>query len=216
MSSSAGAPKATLLRGQWGTLRPLDPARDVAALYAVSHDSRVDETWAEMKVGPFSGATAFRVHLDELVADKSRAFYTIDTPDSRPVGWLCLMEVQPAHKTVELGYVVFGPALQRTTLATEAFYLIMAHIFDDLGFQRLEWTCTASNLRSRRAAERLGFRLEGIMRSKLILKGRTHDIPLFSMLAEEWPAVRAEMQRWLAPANFAEGQQITPLRVPGV
>lgn len=214
MSSSAEAPKATLLRGQWGTLRPLDPARDAAALYAVSHDSRVDETWAEMKVGPFGSATAFRAHLDELAADKSRAFYTIDTPDRRPVGWLCLMEVQPAHKTVELGYVVFGPPLQRTTLATEAFYLIMAHAFDDLGFQRLEWTCTATNLRSRKAAERLGFKFEGLMRRKLILKGKTHDIPLFSMLADEWPAVQTEMRRWLNPANFRDGTQLTPLRTP--
>jgi len=65
------------------------------------------------------------------------------------------MEMQPAHRTVEIGYVVFAPPLQRTTLATEAFYLIMSHVFDDLGFQRLEWTCTSTNLRSRKAATRL-------------------------------------------------------------
>jgi RimJ/RimL family protein N-acetyltransferase len=144
-----------------------------------------------MKVGPFANEAAFRLHLDEVVADTTRAFYAIATPSNEPLGWLCLMEVQPQHRTVEIGYVTFAPLLQRSTLATEGFYLIMSHVFDELGFQRLEWTCTATNLRSRKAAARLGFQFEGVMRSKLILKGKVVDVPLYSMLATEWPGVRS-------------------------
>jgi RimJ/RimL family protein N-acetyltransferase len=212
MGSVSEAPRPTILSGQWGSLRPLDSGRDAAGLYRLTHDERTTETWVEMKVGPFESEAAFRLHLDDLVADPTRAFYAIVSPADETLGWLCLMEVQPAHRTVELGYVMFAPPLQRTALATEAFYLIMSHVFDELKFDRLEWTCTATNLRSRKAAVRLGFQLEGVMRSKLILKGKAVDIPLYSMLGAEWPAVRRAMQQWLAPSNFVGGRQVEPLR----
>lgn len=213
MGAPAEAPKARMLRGRWGALRPLDPARDATALFRLTHDAHEADTWAEMKVGPFPTEMAFREHLDELVSDATRAFFAIVREEDQPLGWLCLMEMQPTHRTVEVGYVVFAPPLQRTTLATEAFYLIMSHVFDDLGLQRLEWTCTASNVRSRKAATRLGFQFEGVMRRKLILKGNSTDIPMYSMLAGEWPRARSAMRNWLSPSNFVDGRQIEPLRV---
>jgi RimJ/RimL family protein N-acetyltransferase len=152
--------------------------------------------------------------MDELVADKSRSFFTIVGEQDQALGWLCLMEAKPDHRTIELGYVTFAPSLRRTTLATEAFYLIMTLIFDDLAYARLEWTCTAENERSQNAARRLGFKYEGTMRSKVILKDRTRNVALYSMLAEEWPSVRAAMQKWLAPANFRNGKQIKALVLP--
>lgn len=214
MGGPAEAPKATTLRGRWGSLRPLDPTRDAGELFKLTHDLHADETWGEMKVGPFPNEAAFRVHMDELAADKSRSFFTIVGEQDQALGWLCLMEANPEHRTIELGYVTFAPSLRRTTLATEAFYLIMTLIFDDLAYGRLEWTCTAENERSQNAARRLGLKYEGTMRSKLILKGRTRDISLYSLIAEEWPSVRAAMQEWLAPANFRNGRQIKALRSP--
>lgn len=215
MAVSGEAPRPVELRGRWGLLRPLDPARDAASLFQLTHDAQMAETWVEMKVGPFADAAVFRAHLDDCVTDSKRAFYAVADNDDRPLGWLCLMEVYPEHRSAELGYVTFAPAMQRSVLATEAFYLILSYVFGDLEFTRLEWTCTAGNHRSQRAAERLGFTLEGVMRRKLLLKGKVHDIPLYSMLADEWPAVRASMQRWLDPSNFDEaGVQRQPLRVP--
>lgn len=211
MGGSAEAPEATTLRGRWGSLRPLDPARDAGELFKLTHDLRAEETWAEMKVGPFPSEAAFRVHMDEMAADKSRSFFTIVGNQDQQLGWLCLMEAKPEHRTIELGYVTFAPSLRRTTLATEAFYLIMARIFDDLGYDRLEWTCTAENERSQNAARRLGLKYEGTMRHKLILKGRTRDISLYSLIAQEWPSVRAAMQDWLDPANFRDGKQMKAL-----
>ncbi len=213
MGDKSEAPRAKALRGQWGTLRPLDPARDATELFRLTHDAREAETWAEMKVGPFPTEAAFRAHLDELVTDVTRAFFAVPRLDDRPLGWLCLMEAQPAHRTVEVGYVTYAPPLQRTTLATEAFYLIMSHVFDELDYQRLEWTCTSTNLRSRKAATRLGFQFEGVLRRKLILKGKSVDVPMYSMLAEEWPTTRSALQRWLAPSNFLDGTQIEPLHL---
>lgn len=202
---------ATYLPGRWGSLRPLDTERDARRIYAQTHGAEIEPTWVEMKVGPFPTEAEFVAHVAELVADRKRAFFAVVGPDDEAQGWMCLMEASAAHKTIELGYVLYAPSLQRTTLATEAFYLAMAHVFDTLGYQRLEWTCTAQNMRSRRAADRLGFVFEGVMRRKLILKGATRDIAMYSLLAGEWPERRRAMQEWLDPANFENGTQRRPL-----
>lgn len=202
---------AVHLPGIWGALRPLDTKHDAARVYAATHGAEIGPTWQEMKVGPFADEAAFAEHVEELVADPYRAFFAVVGPDDLAHGWLCLMEASAAHRSIEIGYVLYVPEIQRTTLATEAFYLAMAHIFDDLGYRRLEWTCTAQNARSRRAADRLGFMFEGVMRCKLILKGIVRDIAMYSMLAEEWPEQRRAMREWLAPANFENGVQRRPL-----
>lgn len=215
MSGPSTELNATRLRGIWGSLRPLNVERDAARIYAQTHGAEIAPTWQEMKVGPFPAEADFVAHVAELVADRKRAFFAVVGPDDAAQGWLCLMEASAPHKTIEIGYVLYGPLLQRTTLATEAFYLAMAHVFDDLGYQRLEWTCTAQNMRSRRAADRLGFVFEGVMRRKLILKGATRDIAMYSLLADEWPERRQAMQDWLHPSNFANGTQRRPLSMQG-
>jgi RimJ/RimL family protein N-acetyltransferase len=211
MAGSQGILDARSIVGTWGALRPLDAATDARAIYNLQHDSSEAATWTEMKVGPFSDADAFATHVEELVADPHRAFFAVTDPSGAPLGWMCLMESQPTHKVIELGYVLFTPPMRRTTLATEAFYLAIAHVFDDLGYRRLEWTCTAQNQPSRKAAERLGFTFEGVHRKKLILKARPRDIAMYAMLAEDWPARREAFQRWLRPANFDNGVQRAPL-----
>ena len=202
---------ATTLAGFWGGLRPLDCERDARRLFAQTHGAEIGPTWLEMKVGPFPTESGFVEHVTELVADPRRAFFAVVGMDDQALGWLCLMEASAAHKTIELGYVLYAPSMQRSILATEAFYLIMCHVFDTLGYQRLEWTCTAENARSRRAADRLGFVFEGILRSKLVLKGLTRDIAVYSLLASEWPPIRDAMRNWLDPSNFDCGVQRLPL-----
>ncbi|RWC92642.1 MAG: N-acetyltransferase [Mesorhizobium sp.] len=207
----APVPSAIELVGRWGRLRPLDAARDAAGLYPLSHDEHTQATWIDMKVGPFATERAFAEHVAALVADPKRAFFAVDGPDGGPLGWLCLMEARPAHHVVELGYVLYTPPLQRTRLATEALYLILRHVFDDLGYRRLEWTCTSTNQRSRKAADRLGFVYEGMLREGLFLKGKPRDICMYSILSSEWPARRAALEAWLDPANFRDGRQIWSL-----
>jgi RimJ/RimL family protein N-acetyltransferase len=211
MGGPSDALNAIALPGIWGGLRPLDCERDAWSLFADTHGTDIGQTWVEMKVGPFPTEADFVKHVAELVADPLRAFFAVVGPDDRAVGWLCLMEASTAHKAIELGYVLYGPSMQRTTLATEAFYLVMSHVFDTLGHQRLEWTCTAENAKSRRAADRLGFTLEGILRSKLILKGVTRDVAVYSLLATEWPDVKRAMRDWLDPSNFDGGVQRSPM-----
>lgn len=200
-----------ILRGIWGGLRPLDAVRDAPSLFALTHGHDAGPTWVDMKVGPFPTEADFLAHAADLVADPLRAFFAVTGPDDAALGWLCLMEGSTAHKSIELGYVLYAPTMQRTTLATEAFYLVMAHAFETLKVDRLEWTCTAENARSRRAADRLGFVFEGILRRKLVLKGVTRDIAMYSMLSSEWTERRRNFQDWLDPANFDNGVQRQPL-----
>ena len=97
-------------------------------------------------------------------------------------------------------------------MATEALYLTARHVFDDLGYRRFEWKCNNRNAPSKRAAARFGFTFEGIFRQHMVIKGENRDTAWFSMLDGEWPARKAEFERWLDPRNFdAEGAQKTPL-----
>jgi RimJ/RimL family protein N-acetyltransferase len=117
-------------------------------------------------------------------------------------------------RVIEVGHVCYGPALQRTPLATEAQYLLARYVFEVLGYRRHEWKCHVFNAPSRRAALRLGFTYEGIFRQHMIVKGRNRDTAWFSMLDSEWPARKAAFERWLAPENFGpDGKQKTSLSV---
>ncbi len=205
--AEAKVPVAAVINGRHGSLRPLD-ASDASMLYRRSHDENVAATWAEMKVGPFADEAAFAGHVDDLVSDPKRAFFAVVDLQGDILGWLCLMEARVAHQVVELGYVLFTSGIQRTTLATEALYLVIRHVFEELGYRRLEWTCTAENSRSRVAADRLGFIYEGTLREGLLLKGMPRDICMYSMLSSEWPLRRATMEQWLDPANFRDGRQL--------
>ena len=96
--------------------------------------------------------------------------------------------------------------------ATEAMYLLMRRVFDELGYRRYEWKCDNRNEGSKRAAKRLGFDYEGLFRQHLIVKGRNRDTAWFSIVDGEWPALRARFEAWLDPANFdAKGRQRRPL-----
>jgi RimJ/RimL family protein N-acetyltransferase len=113
---------------------------------------------------------------------------------------------------IEVGHILYSPALQRTPLGTEAQYLLARYAFEALGYRRYEWKCNALNAPSRRAALRYGFVFEGVLRQHMIAKGRNRDTAFFSMLDSEWPARKAAFERWLAPENFdADGKQRTSL-----
>jgi RimJ/RimL family protein N-acetyltransferase len=103
---------------------------------------------------------------------------------------------------IEVGHLAFSPALQRKPAATEAMYLMMRRIFEELGYRRYEWKCDALNAPSRRAAERLGFRYEGTFRQMHVVKGRNRDTAWFSILDREWPTLKQAFERWLDPGNF--------------
>ena len=84
------------------------------------------------------------------------------------------MRIDPANGVIEVGFVSFSPLLKRTRIATEAQFLLMRRVFDELGYRRYEWKCDSLNAPSRSAA-RLGFEFEGVFRQAVVYKGRSRD-----------------------------------------
>jgi RimJ/RimL family protein N-acetyltransferase len=136
-------------------------------------------------------------------------FFTLNPlPGEHPAGVAAYLRITPEHGVIEIGHIWFGASLRRTTAASEVIYLLASHAFDELGHRRLEWKCDSLNAASRRAAERFGFRFEGVFRSHMVVKGRNRDTAWYAITLEEWPAVREGFRAWLAPVNHdAAGAQ---------
>jgi RimJ/RimL family protein N-acetyltransferase len=212
-TAPARRPLRVALQGTIVRLVPLDPAAHAAALWEGAGASEHDHLWDYLFAGPFPDRAAFDVDLAKKAASEDPLFLSIiDCKSLRAVGYASYMRIEPVHKVIEVGSILYTPALQHTTGATEAMYLMARHVFEDLGYRRYEWKCNAFNQASRRAALRLGFTFEGIFRQHMIVKGRSRDTAWFSMLDSEWPARKAAFERWLAPSNFDEaGRQREPL-----
>ncbi len=208
-------PARAPLTGAAVRLEPLDPAVHGDGLFAAGHGSReADAVWRYMSIGPFTDFAGFGQWLDACAAQTDpMAFAIRDLARDAMMGMASFMRMAPADGAIEIGFIWFGPRFQRTPQSTEALFLMMDHALTDLGYRRLEWKCNAMNEKSRAAALRLGFRFEGIFHQHMVIKGRNRDTAWFSILDEEWPAVRAAFREWLAPDNFdADGQQRRSLR----
>jgi RimJ/RimL family protein N-acetyltransferase len=137
----------------------------------------------------------------------------IDNASGRVAGRQTLMRITPEHGVIEIGNILWGPAIARTRVATEALFLAASHVFDDLGYRRFEWKCNNLNEPSKAAALRFGFTFEGIFRQHMWTKGANRDTAWFAMLDREWPRLKREYERWLAPENFdAAGKQRSKLQ----
>ncbi|MCM2329912.1 MAG: GNAT family N-acetyltransferase [Pseudomonas sagittaria] len=199
-------PSHAPLAGRFVSLEPLDAARHAGELWTALQGPHADpQQWQYMAYGPFAERDTFEAWLAERAAGRDPLFFAVrEQAGGRVLGQLALMRITPAHGCIEIGHVLFGPALQRTPGASEAVYLLMRLVFA-LGYRRLEWKCDAQNARSLRAAERLGFVAEGLFRQHMVVKGRSRDTAWHALLDYEWPARRAALERWLAADNFDAG-----------
>ena len=200
----ARRPARTALEGRHVRLRPVDASADAEPLYAESHPPAADPgMWTYLFAGPYPDAAALR---DALRADERSedplVFTLVTLPDEHPAGVAAYARIKPEHGVIEIGGIWFGASLRQSTAAAEAIYLLAAHAFDELGYRRLEWKCDALNEASRRAAERFGFRFEGVFLRHMVIKGRSRDTAWYAITDDEWPAVRDGFEAWLAPENF--------------
>jgi len=209
----APRPHHTTLMGRHMMLVPLDAAKHTAELYQASHGPGKEALWLYMGDGPFASEEAFRDSLAAKALSEDPLFFAIiDNDGGACVGYLTLMRIDPANRVIEVGNVLYSPAMQRTPIATEALYLFARHVFEDLGYRRFEWKCHSLNAPSIAAAKRYGFIYEGLFRQATMPKGRSRDTSWFSMLDGEWPIRKIAFERWLDPANFdAAGRQKTAL-----
>jgi RimJ/RimL family protein N-acetyltransferase len=214
---AAARPERRSLAGRFVRLEPLDAERHGAALWQETHGPGAAAFWQYLFDEPFADAGSFREFLARKAASTDPLFYAIvDQASGRALGLETLMRIDPAHRCIEVGNILYGRSLQRTPGATEAQYLLMRYVFEDLGYRRYEWKCNALNAPSRRAALRFGFSFEGIFRKHMIVRGRNRDTAWYAMLDDEWPAAKSAFELWLAPANFdpagIQRQSLTALR----
>lgn len=211
----APRPTHVVMEGRYCRLRPLDPPRDTDGLYALSHGPEAAWQWAYLFSGPYPDKTAFAAHVATIAAGTTDPVYwAIADKDDRAIGWLSLMRIDTTHRVIEVGSILYTPALQRTPAATEAQFLMMRHVFETLGYRRYEWKCNDLNEPSKKAAVRFGFTFEGLFRQHMIAKGANRNTAWYAMLDCEWPQRRLAFTRWLAPANFdAGGRQKISLTV---
>jgi RimJ/RimL family protein N-acetyltransferase len=207
-------PPRTPMPGRLVTLEPLNldlHCVDLFDAFALDID---DRNWTYLPHGPFGEIDVFRTWMTANCFGDDPLFHAIvDTSSGRALGIASYQRIEPDVGSIEVGYINFSPALQRTALATEAMFLMMQRAFDELGYRRYEWKCDALNAASQAAAQRLGFTYEGTFRQAIIYKGRSRDTAWFSITDVEWQTKKIEFKRWLDPANFEpNGTQHTALR----
>lgn len=201
-------PTVSVLDGTWARLERLDPERHARAL----HDANALDTdggnWTYLPVGPFATFDDYDRWLRGMASGADPYFFAVvERATGAPVGVASYLRIDPAAGSIEVGHINFSPRAQRTSVATDAMFLMMRHAFS-LGYRRYEWKCDALNAPSRRAAERLGFTYEGLFRQATIYKGRSRDTAWYSILDREFPALERAYLAWLAPDNrTADGSQ---------
>lgn len=206
-------PPGVTLQGRYCRLEPIDAERHGAQLYRAYAQAPDGRDWTYMMSGPFDDQASYLARARQMQDSRDPLHYSvIDGHSGAALGTLSLMRIDAAHGVIEVGHIAFSPLLKRTRIATEAHYLLMRHVFDELGYRRYEWKCDSLNAPSRQAALRLGFQFEGIFRQAVVYRGRSRDTAWFSIIDGEWPALRSAFTQWLAADNFdAQGQQRQPL-----
>lgn len=201
-------PGRCVLDGAYARIEPL-AAKHAETLFAASSGAQAQELFRFLLAYAPADRAAFDTWMaSSIAADDPLAFAVIDRASGRCEGRLSLMRITPEHGVVELGGILWGPAIARTRVATDAFFLIARYVFETLGYRRLEWKCNTRNEASRRAAERFGFEFEGVFRQHMMLKGENRDTAWYGMIDGDWPQVGAALRAWLAPDNFdAAGSQ---------
>ena len=126
-------------------------------------------------------------------------FVTLEASTGRPIGSSRFMNIVLEHRRVEIGWTWVAPAWQRTGANREAKLLMLGHAFDTLGCRRVEFKTDSLNEPSRTALLGIGAQFEGIFRNHMVMPdGRMRHSAYYSVIDEEWPAVRAGLERSLA------------------
>lgn len=210
----APRPDRIALEGRYARLEPLDPARHTAHLLASAQEPGAEDRFRYLGDEAPADLAGFAPWMEKASASPDPLFFAvIDRATGRTEGRQALMRIDPAHGVIEIGNILWGPAIARSRITTEALYLSACHVFDRLGYRRFEWKCNSLNEPSKRAAERFGFQYEGLFRQHMVIKGQNRDTTWFAMTDGDWPRLKAGYEAWLQPENFDEaGQQRSKLR----
>lgn len=194
------APELLQLDGQFVTLKPLVPARDVEALYAASHGTPEKEAvWNYLFYGAFDSISEMKKWMErDMVGKPDPLTWTVfENSMNAQVGIVALLAIAPDHGRAEIGHVWFSPAVHKSKVNTESQFLLLQHLFEHHAYRRVEWKCDALNHASRTTAARMGFLFEGRFRQHMIIRGRNRDTDWFAMTDKEWERCKINFEKWL-------------------
>lgn len=191
-------PEPVTLEGEVARLEPL-----VAGHHAELLDVALDPRIWEHGLSRIESGEDLREYIEQALREarqgSSLPFLIRERAGGRAVGSTRYGSIEPAHRKIEIGWTWVAPAWQRTAINTECKYLLLSHAFEDLGADRVELKTDARNAVSRAAILRIGAIEEGILRHHMVAAGgRVRDTVYFSILADEWPGVKAGLERKLA------------------
>lgn len=197
------------MSGSYCRVERLEADAHAEALHRANTCDVEGRMWTYLPYGPFEALERYARWVEMVQMEWDPMFFAIvDLASGDALGVASYLRITEEDGSIEVGHIAYSPALQRTTAATEAMYLMMRRVFDELGYRRYEWKCDSLNAPSRRAAERLGFTYEGTFRQARVRRGRNRDDAWFSITDGEWPRLRAAFEGWLDPANLDdEGRQ---------
>lgn len=194
------SPEHIQLNGQFVTLKPLVPERDVDSLYSGSHGTPEKEAvWNYLFYGPFDSPSAMKdwMEMDMIGKSDPLTWTVFENSSTSQVGIVALLAIVPNHGRAEIGHVWFSPAVHKSKVNTESQFLLLQHLFDDHLYRRVEWKCDALNHASRTTAARMGFLYEGRFRQHMVIRGRNRDTDWFAMTDKEWGRCKANFEKWL-------------------
>ena len=186
-----------LTGARWVSLEPLTPAH-VPEIAEASADGNVGALWFTSAPSPETAGQWVDMRLSVQRPDTGLTFVARSL-DGRVVGSSSYLHVDPPNRRLEIGHTWFSASVRRSGVNTESKLLMLSHAFDELGCIAVEFRTHYFNSASRAAIERLGAKLDGVLRSQQLLPdGSRRDTVVYSILDIEWPAVRSNLQYRLA------------------
>ena len=198
-------PSKKKLIGKYCFLEPINIRKHSKDLYKNFSLDKKNIIWTYLPYGPFKSHGTFKKWLKSFCLNKDPFFYAIYSKKHKQYcGMASYLRITPEHGSIEVGHINYSPILQNTTEGTETMYLMMKNAFEVLGNRRYEWKCNNLNSASKYAAERLGFKFEGIFRQMFIFKGRNRDTAWYSIIDKEWINCKKKYLSYLKKSNFTK------------
>jgi RimJ/RimL family protein N-acetyltransferase len=187
-------PEPTTLRGEHAILEPLSQAHHDDLVEAVQ-DGELWKLWYTVIPEPSQMKAEINRRLDRQSKGGMLPFAVRDTRSTKAVGMTSYWNVEQAHRRVEIGGTWYRKSIQRSPLNTECKLLLLTHAFESLNCICVELRTHFFNHPSRRAIERLGAKLDGILRNNQVLpNGNIRDTCAYSIIINEWPAVKTHLE----------------------
>ena len=189
--------KPLTLTGEHVRLEPLGLSHLTGLQEAVA-DGELWKLWYTMVPHPDQMAAEIERRLGLQAQGSMLPFSVIHLPDERMAGMTTFMNIDSANRRLEIGSTWYRRGVQRTALNTECKRMLLGHAFEELDCIAVEFRTHWHNMASRRAIERLGAKLDGVLRShQIAANGSLRDTCVYSIVASEWPAVKAHLDHAL-------------------